>query len=379
MKAYRLGFVMEQTLGHVTHDQNLRRAVEADASLEPTWIPVDWEAADLWQRLPLIGNNWTMRAGLRARRLVRNEMKRQRFDALLFHTQVTAMLAHSIMRQVPSVVSLDATPVNNAESGYGSTGATSSSPGVFDKLKLSRTAATFAAAARIVAWSEWAKQSVVNDYGIDAGKVTVLPPGVNLDLWSPSSQHAERRGPIRLLFVGGEFTRKGGHVLLRAMNELPDCELDVVSHGKFTTGPRLRVHRGLTPSSPELRALYAQADVFVLPSFGECLGIAMIEASACGLPVISTRVGAVHEVVEDGVTGMLIEPGNVTALVTAIKTMCADADKRRTMGLAGRQRAEERFDGRENYCRLVEIVKSCSEREPAQPPMSAEIERQGMV
>src|SRR5262245_46145019 len=65
--AYRIGFVMEQSLGHVTHAKNLLQGIENDPEIVPTWIPVEFSAQDRWQNMPLVKSNWTLRASLRAR------------------------------------------------------------------------------------------------------------------------------------------------------------------------------------------------------------------------------------------------------------------------------------------------------------------------
>src|SRR5690349_4976361 len=114
MPGNHIGFVMEQTLGHVTHDRNLREWVARDegGSGAATWMPVAFEAADVWQRAPGVRGNWTLRASLRARAQVRAALRRGPLDGLFFHTQVTALFAAPFMRRLPTIVSLDATPLN---------------------------------------------------------------------------------------------------------------------------------------------------------------------------------------------------------------------------------------------------------------------------
>src|SRR5262245_36677814 len=109
---YRLGFVMEQTLGQVTHTQNFQQWVAKDAEVDPTWMLISYEAQDGWAATPLLRRNWTLRASLQARAQVRNVLRSQRLDGLFFHTLVTALFAHRIMNEIPSVVSMDATPLN---------------------------------------------------------------------------------------------------------------------------------------------------------------------------------------------------------------------------------------------------------------------------
>src|SRR5215831_10365469 len=112
MAVYRLGFVMEQTLGHVTHDRNLRQWVACESDVVPTWYPIPFDSQDIYQRLPLTKDNWTLRAGFRARRAASPACYAGALDGLFFHTQVTSLLSVPLMRRVRTIVSLDATPQN---------------------------------------------------------------------------------------------------------------------------------------------------------------------------------------------------------------------------------------------------------------------------
>src|SRR5262245_41595265 len=102
---YRFGFVMEQTLGQVTHTKNFQQWVTRDASIVPTWLPISYEERHGLAALPVVRQNWTLTASLEARGKVRSALRTQTFDALFFHTQVTALFAHRMMSKVPTIVS----------------------------------------------------------------------------------------------------------------------------------------------------------------------------------------------------------------------------------------------------------------------------------
>ena len=104
-------------------------------------------------------------------------------------------------------------------------------------------------------------------------------------------------------------------------------------------------------------ALYAKADAFVFPTLGDCLPIAVMEAMASGLPVISTCVGAIDEEVEHGVTGFLTHPTDHKAITEAVIQLIDNPDLRRSMGQAGRAAAEAKFDGARNYRSVLAICK----------------------
>src|SRR5260370_3318413 len=106
------GFIMEQTLGHRTHYRNLVRYVRDDTTVTPTWMPIGFETPGLPARLPVVRDNWSMRASLLAWDAVRRERLRTPLNALFYHTQVTALLS-PLHTGLPTVISLDATPINN--------------------------------------------------------------------------------------------------------------------------------------------------------------------------------------------------------------------------------------------------------------------------
>src|SRR5689334_4234438 len=109
---FRFGFIMEQTLGHVTHYRNMRAAIDADPAVDAAWYPLTFPAHGPLETLPLLRSNWSARASLRAWRLLARHHAAQHYDALFFHTQVTTLLSVGIMRRVPTIISLDATPLN---------------------------------------------------------------------------------------------------------------------------------------------------------------------------------------------------------------------------------------------------------------------------
>jgi glycosyltransferase involved in cell wall biosynthesis len=357
MAVYNIGFVMEQTLGHITHTQNLQRIVPADAEVRAHWALVPYSVEGLAARIPGYGSNWTVRAGLRARTALANLSRGARLDALLFHTQVPAVLCADWLRRVPSIVSLDATPLQYDQLGTQYDHAAGTSWAERAKWKLNH--ACFQAARHLVAWSRWARHSLIEEYGIPADKITVVAPGVDLRAWRRPAPRKAGQGPLRLLFVGGNFARKGGTQLLEAFRALRPrgAELHLVTQTPLAPEPGLFVYHDIQPNSAELRALYHSCDIFVLPTLGDCLPLVLAEAAAAGLPTISTTIAAIPEIVRDGDTGLLVPPGDVRALEDALQRLLQQPELRQRLGERAASLAAREHDLQKNVGRLLDLLK----------------------
>ncbi len=150
----------------------------------------------------------------------------------------------------------------------------------------------------------------------------------------------------RVLFVGRFDRQKGVDILLEALRELRDSTFAYLAGSPvLRDGASLNLPDNVRTtgwlSAAELTAYYETADVLVAPSRWEGFGLTAVEAMRAGLPVIATRVGGLTEVVEHGVTGLLVEPNSSAAFVNAIRSAGTEALK--SMGEAGRQRFLERF------------------------------------
>jgi glycosyltransferase involved in cell wall biosynthesis len=360
----RAAFVMEQSLGHVTHFQNLRTAVSRQVDVVPTWVPIPFKTAGLERWVPGYRTNWSIRASIRARRCLSQELARREHHALFFHTQVTSLFSSRLMRRVPSIISLDATPLNYDSMGaaYGHRPATDS---WIDARKHDLNRQAFHAAAAMVTWSEWAKASLVGDYDVPAERVTVIPPGASrsyLQIGAERLIGSDRSDrPVRLLFVGADFARKGGPLLLESAREartVRPFELHVVTQQAVEARPGVIVHRGLQPNSPDLMRLFREADAFILPSYGECLALVLMEASAAGLPIIATDVGALSEAAIPGRSAIVVEPGDGRSLRSAIETIVNDESLRLRYGAAAHELARSQFNAERNGQRIVALLRS---------------------
>jgi glycosyltransferase involved in cell wall biosynthesis len=330
----KFAFVLEQTLGHVAHSRNLERALALERGIDATIIRLEYQPPHGFGRLPGV-RTWSFQASWAARQALLRRMRDGRLDAVFIHTQVAALFAGNPITPVPTVISLDATPANFDDQGraYGH----SAQNRLLEAVKRKINQRAFGAAQTLVTWCQWSADSLERDYGVPAGKTMVVHPGVDLDLFRPDPDR-RRSGAVRALFVGGNFARKGGPELLEALRGLHgQIELDVVTGSEVEGIPPevvCRVHRGMQPQSPELVRLYRDADLFVLPTRGDCFPQVIAEALACGLPVVSTGVGGIREMVDAGVNGWLVPPESPRDLAGAIESLVKDEWLRRRMGLA---------------------------------------------
>lgn len=358
----RIGFVLEQTLGHITHADNLSRLIPADSRIDAVFGPVEFEATGAWGRMPG-WSNWTVRAGVRARRVIRDMRRGGPLDALFVHTQVPAVLARGAMGRVPTVVSVDATPIQYDELGssYGHEVSSSRIEGV--KWRLNRDC--FARAAHVVAWSDWAKQGLVERYEVEPDKVSVLSPGVMPAVWERPADQPRDTDVVRILFVGGDLERKGGTDLLQAVRAIrarrsatsgPEIELHLVTCAELAEEPGVVVHRSMTPNSPELIELYHRCHIFCLPTLGDCLPMVLSEAGAARLPLVSTDVGAIGEIVRPGETGFLVPVSQPEALAATLEQLIDQPDLRRRLGDRACEHVRARYDAATNARHLVELL-----------------------
>lgn len=351
-----VAFAMEQHLGLRTYCDNLRAHVTAD-DITSIWIPVDYERAGWSARLPRpLSVAWS------GREAVRTGLRDADADVHVFNTQVPAVLGGAVARSRPYVLVTDVTPVeyDRIADGYGHR---PDGNGPVARLKHRLNLRTMHEASWCVGWSNRVAASYRDDYGVPDERIRVIPPGVDLEAWQPPETTRADDGTFRMLFVGGDFERKGGEHLLRAFSTLPPgAELVVVTRAEVPATDGVRVVNDLNPNDPELVELYRTSDVFVLPTLAETFGIAAAEAAASGLPVVASDLGGIPDIVLDGTTGSLVPAGDDDALAIALRRLYDAPDLRRSMGRAARRHAESAFDAQRNADSLLDLVRGAAGR-----------------
>lgn len=191
----------------------------------------------------------------------------------------------------------------------------------------------------------------------------------------PERYAGEPAGGKKLLFVGRLAAVKGMPVLLDAMKRLPKgVTLTVIGDGpdraalEEQAAPfRERVKFLGYQSQTEVAEALKAHDVFVLPSFAEGVPVVLMEAMAAARPVITTRIAGVPELVEDGVSGILVPPGDMDALEMAVSSVSQDIELQKKMGVAGRAKVAAEYRAFDEAKWLSDLIESYqrSESSPA--------------
>lgn len=200
--------------------------------------------------------------------------------------------------------------------------------------------------------------------GIDSSKLRLVYNGIadsrpdpKAAATSPWPSSTSRR----LLFVGRFDYQKGVDVLCDALRILGDDFHAVLVGDAVVSGaadfdfPKNVTLPGWLPRT-ELQCLYGHAQVLVVPSRWEGFGMIAVEAMRAGCPVVASRVGGLAEIVEDGVTGVLVPPDNAAALAAAISAL--DDEVMHSFGQAGRERFLRLFDARKMSSGILEAYRS---------------------
>jgi glycosyltransferase involved in cell wall biosynthesis len=227
---------------------------------------------------------------------------------------------------------------------------------------------------RILTVSEASRVDIAREYGVAADRMRVVGNGINLDVYRPI-EGVERRADQLIATLSADAPLKGFRYLLEALRELkakrPGIKLIVIGKPGAETDTEEHIRRlalndtvrftGYLDAS-EIARHYAEATVAVVPSLYEGFGFPAGEAMACEVPVVSTRGGALPEVVgEDGRSGLLVPPRDSAALARAIFELLDAPERRSAMGKAGRQRVLEHFTWKRAAERTVNVYREALE------------------
>ncbi len=205
--------------------------------------------------------------------------------------------------------------------------------------------------------------------------IQVIPNAIDLSQFTPPRQR-DTQGPVQLLYVGRFTAAKNVETLIEAVyllsrREVGDFELELVGEGE--TRPRLEhlvAERGLTRRvrftdwvpRDQIADYYRRADIFVTATTWEGMPNTVLEAMACGLPIVGTQVPGLQELVHDTVNGYLVPPRDPGALADALALLVDNGYERRRMGRQSRLMAERQFAWEYIAAQYVEVYRRVLER-----------------
>lgn len=205
--------------------------------------------------------------------------------------------------------------------------------------------ATVQAADAVCCWTRWAADSMRDDLGV---------PGSRLLLYRPTPVSSRREGAgrkpgekLRIIFVGNDWERKGGHRLLRWHQQrwTESAELHICS-AKAPIDPSAKsvVWHGATPHDRLIREILPNMHVLVMPTSNDTYMIAAAEAQIAGLPVISSRLAGIPEVVRDGVSGILCDPASDEEFIAAVERVMNRPDELERLSHGAVEHARRELD-----------------------------------
>jgi glycosyltransferase involved in cell wall biosynthesis len=227
--------------------------------------------------------------------------------------------------------------------------------------------------------------------GRSRARMSVVPCGVNVDMFTPQGPNAARGERHRVVSVGRFVPRKGFDIVVRALPSMPNTELVIVGgpgKANLDSDPeacrlmQLATELGVanrvllygSVAREDMPAILRSADVVACTPWYEPFGIVPLEAMACGVPVVASAVGGMLDTVVHDVTGRLVKPKSPPDVAAAINELMRDDFLRQSLGAAGRDRAKARYswdriaaDTLRIYDRLVVSGMSAGAEIPAQP------------
>ncbi len=237
------------------------------------------------------------------------------------------------------------------------------------RFQLSEKAAS---AAAVVCISDFARSQVMGFAPETAWpRFEVVHCGLDPTEFDRNGTAPAADGAFRVLYVGRLVPFKGQGILLDAIASLRDAGVDarLTPNGEGPSREELErraLELGLGDAvafagavgQDEIRAHYAAADAFCLPSFAEGVPVVLMEAMAMRLPVVTTRIMGISELVDDGENGILVRPGRADELVAALGRLARDPGLRDRLGERGREKVVAEFDVRESGARLARLFGS---------------------
>lgn len=226
----------------------------------------------------------------------------------------------------------------------------------------------------VVLSQEWLELEEI----VSGCKVYALPNAINLKEYLKTAREhlnsSDPSGLLHVLYLGYIGKAKGSFDIIEtaqiAIQRGYDWQFKLVG-GELSPGENEMLHEKIRTESlkdyviihkpvfgPDKRGFFRWADIFVYPSYSEGMPMAVIEAMACGLPVVASKVGGLPDLITDGVNGLLVDPGCPDQIVDAIQKLAEDPMLRQSMGRQGYERTVNEYDIENRVLQLIDIYSS---------------------
>ena len=220
-------------------------------------------------------------------------------------------------------------------------------------------------------------------FGLDPAKARVIRPAVDPEVFRPGPSCSDHNGIFRLVTTGSLIWRKGMEYALSSIRKLRDrgvrVRFEIIGDGPerqrvlYTTHDLglqdcVRLHGRLRPE--EVLQRLQQADAFLLSSLSEGISNAVLEAMACGLPVVTTDCGGMREAVTDGVEGFVVPVRDAEAMAAALLRLAVDVGLRQRIGAAARARIVREFSLNRQIAQWLELFRSVLNRDERSDALS---------
>jgi glycosyltransferase involved in cell wall biosynthesis len=222
--------------------------------------------------------------------------------------------------------------------------------------------------------SEWFRDQLRAELIIPPDQLALLPFYVDVERWKPAARRDDR--PFKAVFFGAfgaDFRRRGGDIVyaMAAMERFEDVEFHIVSHTAAAGGGNVRVHRQMTPDSDDLIRLVQSCHVMVLPTRADISSLAAMEASACAVPVITTRCGGIPEIVLDEITGSVLPAADLDLFSEELARYRDDASLVARRGENARRHVEQSFAKAKHVAALRALIEIAASQLPPQTERQA--------
>lgn len=215
---------------------------------------------------------------------------------------------------------------------------------------------------KIIAISEQVKGHLINDFGVADNDIIIIHNGIDVKKFESVSEIGKQEAKIKLglnkwpvVGIVARLSDVKGHIYLieafkQVLEKIPDAHLLIAGEGKMkealvNLAGRLGISGRVffSPNVEDTRVVLSAMDVFVMPSLKEGLGLALMEAMACGLPVAASDIGGIRSLIKNRVNGLLVLPADIAALAEAILELLQNSEEAKSFGRAAKAFINENF------------------------------------